>query len=52
MSFKDKLRILWKYLPIGSAIAYEKELRRKNELGDSFGKVLLHTAYPAIVFGF
>ena len=51
MSFKDKLKNSWKYLPVGSAVAYVNEIRRKNEV-DSNGKVLFHTAYPAIVFGF
>ena len=51
MELKETLKNSWKYLPIGSAIAYEKELARKNEVGSN-GKVLFHTVYPAIVGSF
>ena len=51
MELKKTLENSWKYLPIGSAIAYEKENRRKNEFG-SIGKALFHSVYPAIVGAF
>ncbi|MEK6896945.1 MAG: hypothetical protein AABW93_00250 [Nanoarchaeota archaeon] len=62
MSFKDKLQNLWKYLPVGSAIAYEQGISRRNEVSrrnkvnsfevGSIGKQFLHTVYPAIVGAF